>query len=54
MPDKYGEAFEEIVFIVTRLIFGDTKATSSVYQNCCREALRSLGLVKIIMSLKEE
>ncbi len=54
MGDKYEEAFNEIVLAVTRLMFGDVLAASSIHFNLVRYALLRLGLEKIIDTLKEE
>ncbi len=53
MGDKYDEAFQEIVFCVTRLVFGNAQSVRTVYQTIIRYALLHLGVWEIIKGLRD-
>ena len=50
---EYADAFKEIVFAVTRLLFGDMQATSAILQELVKHALLNLGVWETIEGLKD-
>ena len=51
MLEKWEKTFDEIVFVVARLIFGDDYATQKTYQNIVRLALSALDVPEILKTL---
>jgi|GEM_PF-4699212 len=54
MRDKYNEAFNEIVFAVARLLFGDSRATNAMLQALTKHALLDLGVWRVIKDLRTD
>ena len=44
MAENWEEVYEEVVFAVTRLMFGDDCASLKTYRNVIRHALNDLGV----------
>ncbi len=53
MGKKYEEAFNEIIFAVATILFGN-EASGTVHQNICRLALKNLNIDKVLERLEKE
>ena len=51
MAENWEEVYEEVVFAVTRLMFGDDCASLKTYRNVIRYALNNLGVEEVIKKL---
>jgi len=51
MAENWEEVYEEVVFAVTRLMFGDDCASLKTYRNVIRHALNDLGVEEVIKKL---
>lgn len=52
MAEKWEQAFDEIVFAVAKLVFGDSLAVQAAYQNIVRLALITLDVPEILIGLQ--